>query len=553
MASRSILSSSSGGDEDDGESDKQPILAQQSPDDVECNTNAARPQNSGWCNYPNGVVAVTAAQALLATALVLSLLTIGDCFLVVTPDDVQYEPQLIPNEPPNQNNQRGLGFFFWETVSGQCSWSVSQYKDSYDLYATNRGVDWWTPRMAALVAAGLSWLGLLGAVLLSCVRVRRKCMRAILCALILLITPVIQSMVWTVLQTQVCRFRGCRPGRTAYFALGAVVCSMAAGAMLCRAQSKDLDDEGVEEVPTPKTDEEEEDDRAAQSSTGNDIEQPSVPPASRMPPSGRGNSRGSLSDIPEGSATLATTATVPLADKLQAEKAAIAGRQIYTPDEASNFSPAASAKSTPQRSRLTYENDSDVGSAMSFSKNSSFLFGSMASSLFGSSATGSAVPTVATRDAATPPPPSSPDAAKNERASSPLANIFGSGDTSSPAAAATSSPASSNDYQLPNTSGSTTSGGAGGGVATFQDDGDDSVSPQQQKAKDLNYDDGEDNDELVFPSDPFFVMQDEEVAGGRDIEILLGGATTRSDSEPDSPQRSHGSSSGGRRRRRWIR
>lgn len=528
-------------DDDNDDDDKTPILNSNSnhhPDTIpHCRTSSDTGLTSllpcccCCCTYPHGVAAVTLVQALLALALVLSLGTVADCFLVVLPDSIRYgDAQIIQHEPPNRNTDRGLGLFFWETVSGECSWhhstttnnnnnNTTHDSSTWSDYHTQRGADWFTPHYAGLVAAGLTWANLCGAVLLTCA-CRRKWPRAVLLFSVGWITPVVQALVWTVLQTQVCRSRGCRPGRTLYLALGAVVCSGVAGVVLGRwvAWSRPRRPHGgTHTTPTPKTEPEE-----APPEVVTDREQPSTGP---LPPVTTPTTQrvGGLAGIPEGTAAAERPlATVSLADKLEAEQQQQQKqRPVYAVDEnsGSTFSPiGGSTNTTPQRQRWTYDGDhddeidSDVGGggsgagsgifSSSFSKSGSALFG--VSSLFGSAATGAAVSAAATRSPQTSP--------KSEQKKS-----FGQ----------EFPPATDDTFQLPKTSFEDD----GNGTDVFEDDDDDELNHR----------------ELVFPSDPFYVMQ-EDGMGGRDVEILLGGGTERSDSEPDSPVNTPT-----RRRKRWLR
>jgi hypothetical protein len=200
------------------------------------------------CRYPNGVVAIIVAQVLMIAGLLASLGTsgmdrwmvvcvcvmmllifellciesdpqcvffivvMGDCYLVV----VENMPQsFFPNERPNLNVVRGLGLYYYEAMDGKCSWDNTN-NENYHLYRTSLGRDWGTPRGLAIGASGGAYVALMGLLTLSCYNVRRLG-RTVLGVFITCVLPFLQALVFTGMQTKLCRTYGCQFGRAAIY------------------------------------------------------------------------------------------------------------------------------------------------------------------------------------------------------------------------------------------------------------------------------------------------------------------------------------------------
>ena len=163
------------------------------------------------------------------------LAVIGDCFLVVIEDI----PSLFPNERPNLNVIRGLGFFFYEDLHGHCSWNSAEL---YKEYQGNLGKDWRTPRGMAIGASACAYSALVVLFSMSCCNFQRI-PRTILGVFILCILPFFQALVYTVVQTDLCRDFGCKLGRTAISNGVATGCFILSGiAVFCtRDYDKDRD------------------------------------------------------------------------------------------------------------------------------------------------------------------------------------------------------------------------------------------------------------------------------------------------------------------------
>jgi hypothetical protein len=178
------------------------------------------------CTYPNGVFILILAQILMLVASLLSVYAVYDCQFV-TVDAAAVDPFLttiFPSIPVQANNKdRGLGFFFWEGVDGQCT-----YENNYDYsevswqdYENFLGSDWDGARAMACYAAFFAWALLIWLLIFSCVA-HPKVIRYILGGVLIVLMPIFQSITFAVMGSDFCNENNCQIGRSARYAAGAV-------------------------------------------------------------------------------------------------------------------------------------------------------------------------------------------------------------------------------------------------------------------------------------------------------------------------------------------
>lgn len=166
---------------------------------------------------------------IMLAASILAMFAAGDCHFV-TVNATLVDPYLTTIFPdttitvqPN-NKDRGLGFFVWEGVDGQCTWMHEDYnytEAAWNKYSDFLGSDWDAPRAMACFAAAIAWTFLIWLLVMSCVA-HIKIIRYVVAFALIVLLPIFQSITFAVLDSDFCADKDCQIGRSARFAAVAV-------------------------------------------------------------------------------------------------------------------------------------------------------------------------------------------------------------------------------------------------------------------------------------------------------------------------------------------
>jgi len=195
------------------------------------------------CTYPNGAFIII-AQILVAIAFASSFMAAGDCKFVTVPAN-QVDGNLTAifhDENPDTNyvngstttdKRRGLGFFFFEELDGECSWDHNHSNTTFHEYWDFLGrSDWEDAAQAGVAATALGFCFLVWLMLFSCVA-HPKIVRYCLAGLLIVLLPVLQSVMFgMVLKSGFCDEYDCELGRSAHYGITAVVLYFVAGVLL---------------------------------------------------------------------------------------------------------------------------------------------------------------------------------------------------------------------------------------------------------------------------------------------------------------------------------
>ena len=217
------------------------------------NSSSQQDQCGCLCYNRNGLVVVLAAQLLMLLAAAFSSAALFDCqFVTVDAEYVDHElADIFENlfnktVPVEENNEkRGLGFFFYEGVDGECTWDhfedlsdrVSssewehRFENGHDAYMDFLGSDWDAPRALAVTATVLSWCFLFWLATFSCVS-HIKCLRWTFGVLLAAFMTALQGSTFAVLNSDLCDRYDCELGRSSRLGITALVLAVAAGLLM---------------------------------------------------------------------------------------------------------------------------------------------------------------------------------------------------------------------------------------------------------------------------------------------------------------------------------
>ena len=191
------------------------------------------------CTYPNGFIVLLLAQVLMFCAFLMSLFAVGDCQFVTVPATESVDDSLtaIFNDTDvkvdDNDTERGLGFFFWEDVDGECAWDREHTEDSFEAYWDFVGrSDWESAASAAFSACVLSFCFFVWLLTFSCLA-QPKIVRYSCAGLLIVLLTVLQSVPFRLLNSsEFCDEHDCSLGRSAHYSIAAVVLYFVAGVLL---------------------------------------------------------------------------------------------------------------------------------------------------------------------------------------------------------------------------------------------------------------------------------------------------------------------------------
>ena len=204
-----------------------------------CNTNS-----DSWscrpCTYPNGILVLIVAQILMLAASILSLVSMGDCHFV-TVEASKVDPFLTTifkdnNETAtlqsvSNDERRGIGFFFYEDIKGNCNWDKNHTEATFEEYVDFLGDDWEGPRGAGTTALVLGWCFWGWLLAFSCAA-HVKVARYILAAVIIVTQTILQASTYAVLDSDFCNDHDCQIGRSARCGAVAVALFFVTGVLM---------------------------------------------------------------------------------------------------------------------------------------------------------------------------------------------------------------------------------------------------------------------------------------------------------------------------------
>jgi hypothetical protein len=183
------------------------------------------------CRYRNGLIPLLAAQVLIFLSFALSFYATWDCHFVTvdanlvsgildeierSADDFDFNLTV-----PSNATTRGLGFFLWEGINGDCTPHDTEYTENmYDRYHDFLGSDWNAPRAMATLATVLAFALMIWLFIFSCVA-QPKAIRYGLAVVSIVLMPIFQAVPFMVLNSDFCNENDCSLGRSAKYAAGA--------------------------------------------------------------------------------------------------------------------------------------------------------------------------------------------------------------------------------------------------------------------------------------------------------------------------------------------
>jgi hypothetical protein len=184
------------------------------------------------CRYPNGPIPLLVAQILIIVSFAMSFYATWDCQFVEVDaslvsgvlDDIERLSKDFDFTGPttfSNATTRGLGFYFWEGIDGECAPHGTDYSENmYDLYKEVLGSDWNVPRAMANVTTIFAFLLLIWLFLFSCVAQPGE-IRYILAFTLLIIMTIFSAIPFMLLNSDFCSENNCSMGRSAKYAAGA--------------------------------------------------------------------------------------------------------------------------------------------------------------------------------------------------------------------------------------------------------------------------------------------------------------------------------------------
>lgn len=192
------------------------------------------------CKYPNGILPLIVAQVLMVLAWTFSAYALWDCHFVTVDaskaNGILNNIEFISNNnvtiPDYTSATRGLGFFLWEGVDGECKPSDSEYyEDLWELYYDFLGSDWYAPRVLAVLATFVSFCLMVWLFIFSCVS-HPKTLRRVVMAICIVLMPIFQAIPFMVLQSDFCSEFDCSMGQSARYGASAVALFACVGFVL---------------------------------------------------------------------------------------------------------------------------------------------------------------------------------------------------------------------------------------------------------------------------------------------------------------------------------
>jgi hypothetical protein len=201
-----------------------------------CGSNSEDENNSSECQcspcrYRNGLIPLLVAQVLMVISFSLSFYATWDCHFVTVDaslvsgilDDIERSSDdfKLNLTVPSNSTTRGLGFFLWEGIDGDCTPHDTKYSENmYNLYHDFLGSDWNAPRVMATLTTVLAFFLMIWFFIFSCVA-QPKVIRYGLAIVSIVLMPIFQSIPFMVLNSDFCNENDCSMGRSAKYAAGA--------------------------------------------------------------------------------------------------------------------------------------------------------------------------------------------------------------------------------------------------------------------------------------------------------------------------------------------
>lgn len=176
------------------------------------------------CRYPNGFIPLLTAQVIITLASAFSFLATFDCHFVTVDSNLasDFLDEIEPSSYNNNDNTatisnsktRGVGFYFFEGIDGECSYGESVF----ELYRDFLGSDWKAPTIMATWATYLAFSTMLWVYCSSCFARSGRCTKAVFAIVML---PIFQCVPFMILNSDFCNDYACSIGRSAKFAAAA--------------------------------------------------------------------------------------------------------------------------------------------------------------------------------------------------------------------------------------------------------------------------------------------------------------------------------------------
>lgn len=168
--------------------------------------------------YLNGVLAGILAQFLLASGLLFSVATVGDCSLVET--DLQLD---LPGDEffdlrEGFNFTTNLGLIFFAKPNGDCYWyDLGNFPENqFEWYINDATPDWNVARGFAALGVAIGLIVFLYSLSVTC-SAQKRGMRRFIAFILSVALACFQCLTFLVFPTEFCDGNGCRASRTSSF------------------------------------------------------------------------------------------------------------------------------------------------------------------------------------------------------------------------------------------------------------------------------------------------------------------------------------------------
>ncbi len=199
-----------------------------------------------YCSYPNNVCAILPAQLLIAIAFASSALCYADCRLVKVPNTPEngvdvftiktlYNGTITADKVNNNATFRSFGTFGWEDIHSECSQDGEYNDEKYPLqtYWDFVGDDFLQLVILGAVVGALGLFVLIWSICLQTCVAHKRVYHRILVALLLVVMPLLQSLMFLIHTTECCREKTCEISESSDLIIIAAVFYFLAGFLLC--------------------------------------------------------------------------------------------------------------------------------------------------------------------------------------------------------------------------------------------------------------------------------------------------------------------------------
>lgn len=168
--------------------------------------------------YLNGVLAGILAQFLLASGLLFSVATVGDCSLIETTLHLDLPGEEFFGQGEGFNYTTNLGLLFFSKPNGDCYWyDIGNFPENqFEWYLNDATPDWHVARGFSALGVAIGLVLFLYSLSVTC-SAQKRGMRRFIAFVSSVALACIQCLTFLVFPTEFCDSTGCRASRTASF------------------------------------------------------------------------------------------------------------------------------------------------------------------------------------------------------------------------------------------------------------------------------------------------------------------------------------------------